>query len=56
MTNVNMSYKDLVKIIGEPVPQDEILDKVPLIGSDIGDNVPGTDEMTIEFFPNRPDL
>lgn len=56
MTNVNLSYKDLAGIIGKPVPQDEILEKVQLIGSDTGDNVPGTDKMTIEFFPNRPDL
>lgn len=56
MTNVNLSYKDLAGIIGKPVTQDEILEKVQLIGSDTGDNVPGTDKMTIEFFPNRPDL
>lgn len=56
MTNVNLSYKDLTGIIGKSVPQDEILEKVQLIGSDTGDNVPGTDKMTIEFFPNRPDL
>lgn len=56
MTNVNLSYRDLAGLIGKPVPQEEILEKVPLIGSDIGDNVPGTDAMTIEFFPNRPDM
>ncbi|AGI47906.1 phenylalanyl-tRNA synthetase, beta subunit [Thermoplasmatales archaeon BRNA1] len=56
MTNVNISYKDLKGLLGADVSQQTILERIPLLGSDIGDNVPGTDEMTIEFFPNRPDL
>ena len=56
MTNVNFSYKDLEKLMGKELPQDEALEKLQLIGSDTGDTVPGSDEMTVEFFPNRPDM
>ncbi len=56
MTNVNFSYKDLEKLMGKEFPQDKILENLQLIGSDTGDTVPGSDEMTVEFFPNRPDM
>ncbi|MGI6009257.1 MAG: phenylalanine--tRNA ligase subunit beta, partial [Methanomethylophilus sp.] len=56
MTNVNFSYQDLEKLIGKELPQDQALENLQLIGSDTGDTVPGQDEMTVEFFPNRPDL
>ncbi|MDD2626448.1 MAG: phenylalanine--tRNA ligase subunit beta [Candidatus Methanomethylophilus sp.] len=42
--------------MGKDVSQEEILKQIPLIGSDIGDNVAGTDAMSVEFFPNRPDM
>ena len=56
MTNVNFSYKDLEKLIGKELPQDKALEDLQMIGSDTGDTVPGDDAMTVEFFPNRPDL
>lgn len=56
MTNVNFGYTDLQKLIGKKMPQDEVLEKLQLIGSDTGDTVPGSEEMTVEFFPNRPDM
>lgn len=53
---INFSYEDVCALMGKDVPVDEFLRRVPLIGSDVGDNVPGRDEMSVEFFPNRPDM
>lgn len=54
MAVISMSYRDLVGLIGQAIPQEELLAMLPLMGSDI-DSVEG-DTMNIEFFPNRPDL
>ncbi len=56
MTSVNFGYTDLQNLIGRRMPQDEVLEKLQLIGSDTGDTVPGSEDMTVEFFPNRPDM
>lgn len=56
MTSVNFDYADMQRLIGKKMPQDEVLEKLQLIGSDTGDTVPGSEEMTVEFFPNRPDM
>ena len=49
-----MDYNDLIALIGKDIPLEEIVDRLPMIGSDI-DSIDG-DELNIEFFPNRPDL
>jgi phenylalanyl-tRNA synthetase beta chain len=54
MAVISMSYKDLVNLIGQAIPQDELLAMLPMMGSDI-DSVEG-DTLNVEFFPNRPDL
>ncbi len=54
MAVINLDYHDLVYLLGKEIPLDEILARVPLMGSDI-DSVEG-DDINIEFFPNRPDL
>ncbi len=54
MAVITMSYRDLVGLIGQDISQDELLEILPMMGSDI-DSVDG-DIMNIEFFPNRPDL
>lgn len=56
MPVINFSYKDAQKLLGEDIPADRFLEEIPLMGSDIGDNIPGRDEMSVEFFPNRPDM
>lgn len=56
MPVINFSYKDACRLMGQDVPADRFLEQIPLIGSDIGDNVAGTDAMSVEFFPNRPDM
>jgi len=54
MPVVTIDYQDLVSLIGEHVSQEELLEKIPMMGADI-DRVNGS-EMSIEFFPDRPDL
>ncbi len=54
MAVIKLSYRDLVGLIGQDISQDELLEMLPMMGSDI-DSVEG-DIMNIEFFPNRPDL
>lgn len=54
MAVIKLSYRDLVGLIGQDISQDELLEMLPMLGSDI-DSVEG-DIMNIEFFPNRPDL
>ncbi len=54
MAVITIDYHDLIALIGKDIPQEEIIERLPMIGSDI-DSIEG-DTMNIEFFPNRPDL
>ena len=36
--------------------QQTLVDRIPMIGADMGDTEEGSDEMSVEFFPDRPDL
>lgn len=54
MAVISIDYNDLISLLGEDMSRDEILEKIPLIGSDI-DSVDG-DTLNIEFFPDRPDM
>ena len=54
MAVISMDYNDLIALIGKDIPLEEIVDRLPMIGSDI-DSIDG-DQLNIEFFPNRPDL
>ncbi len=56
MPVINFSYSDLCSLIGEEVPQSVLIEKIPLIGADMQDTEEGADDMSVEFFPNRPDL
>lgn len=56
MPVINFSYKDLCTLIGEEVPQQTLVDRIPLIGADMHDTEGGSDEMSVEFFPDRPDM
>ena len=56
MPVINFSYGDLCSLIGEEVPQSLLVDKIPLLGADMHDTEEGSDDMSVEFFPNRPDL
>jgi phenylalanyl-tRNA synthetase beta chain len=54
MPIVSFDYNDFIKLLGHKIPIDKLLDRLPMIGADL-DKVDG-DEISIEFFPDRPDL
>lgn len=54
MPVVTFDYNDFVNILGYKIPKGELIEKLPMIGADF-DKVED-DEISIEFFPNRPDL
>jgi|GEM_PF-27699 len=55
MPVINFKYSDLRTMLGD-VPQETLVERIPMIGADMGDTAEGTDEMSVEFFPDRPDL
>lgn len=54
MPVITFKYEDLVGLIGKKVDKEVLLQKIPMIGAEI-DNVDG-DNISVEFFPDRPDL
>lgn len=56
MPVINFNYQDLCKILGKKVPKEELLSKIPMIGADMHSTDGSTDEFSVEFFPDRPDL
>ena len=54
MAVITLDYNDLVSLLGKDISMEEIIDRLPMIGSDI-DSIDG-DTMNVEFFPDRPDL
>jgi len=49
-----MSLPDLARLVGDDFTLDEFIDRIPMIGATV-EKVEG-DEITVEFFPDRPDL
>ncbi len=56
MPVINFGYDDLCSLIGKEIPRSELNERIPLIGADMGDSEDTGDEMSVEFFPDRPDL
>ena len=54
MPVVTFDYNSFIELLGYKIPMKELIDKLPMIGGDF-DKIEG-DEISIEFFPNRPDL
>jgi phenylalanyl-tRNA synthetase beta chain len=54
MPVVTFDYNDYINLLGYEISKDELLERLPMIGADL-DKVQG-DEISFEFFPNRPDL
>ncbi len=54
MPVVTFARGDLCSLIGEDIPLDTLTERMPMIGGDL-DKVEG-DDITIEWFPDRPDL
>jgi phenylalanyl-tRNA synthetase beta chain len=56
MPVINFKYDDLCGLMGKKVPQETLIDKIPMIGADMHDTEGNENEMSVEFFPDRPDL
>jgi phenylalanyl-tRNA synthetase beta chain len=54
MPVVTFDYDDFINLLGYKIPKDKLIDKLPMIGADL-DKVEDN-EISIEFFPDRPDL
>lgn len=56
MPVINFSYSDLTNLMGVEIPIETIRDRLPMIGADLKKAEKGEDELSFEFFPDRPDL
>ena len=54
MPVVTFDYNDFINLLGHKISKDKLIEKIPMIGADL-DKVED-DEISIEFFPDRPDL
>ena len=54
MPVVTFDYNDFISLLGHKISKNELLKRLPMIGADL-DKVED-DEISIEFFPDRPDL
>jgi phenylalanyl-tRNA synthetase beta chain len=56
MPVVTFAYDDLTSLLGREVSVDTLLDRVPQVGADVHSYDETSRELSIEFFPDRPDL
>lgn len=56
MPVINFSYSDLCDLVGSEVPKDVLRTRLPMIGADLKSVEDSSDEVSFEFFPDRPDL
>ena len=56
MPVINFSYSDLCGLLGWELPKAVLRERLPMIGADLKSAEDGSDEMSFEFFPDRPDL
>ena len=54
MPIVTFDYNDFINLLGYKIPKEKLIERLPMIGADF-DKVED-DKISIEFFPNRPDL
>jgi len=55
MPVINFSYSDLCDLIGREVPREVLRDRLPMLGADLKLLDESSDDVSFEFFPNRPD-
>ena len=53
MPVIKFAYKDLEELLERKIDQEELINLLPMLGSDIEDY--DDEEIKVEFFPNRPD-
>ncbi|MDR2699047.1 MAG: phenylalanine--tRNA ligase subunit beta, partial [Candidatus Methanoplasma sp.] len=56
MPVINFKYSDLCSLLGKEVPQEVLGERIPLIGADMHQTEGFREDMSVEFFPDRPDL
>ncbi len=56
MPVINFSYSDLCGLVGRDLPKDLLRERLPMMGADMKSADEASDEMSFEFFPDRPDL
>ena len=54
MPVVTFDYNDFINLLGYSIPKEKLIEKLPMIGADF--DKAECDEISIEFFPDRPDL
>jgi len=54
MPVITFDYHDFQHLLGHDIPKPTLIEKLPMVGGDLGTVT--DDQITIEFFPNRPDL
>lgn len=53
MPVINFTFKNLNQILGTSISREDLIELLPMIGSDIEDY--DEENLKVEFFPNRPD-
>jgi phenylalanyl-tRNA synthetase beta chain len=53
MPVINFAYEDLNQLLGTTIDKKELIELLPMIGSDLEDY--DEENLKVEFFPNRPD-
>lgn len=56
MPVINFLYSDLCELIGREVPRELVRERLPMLGADLKAMDDSSDEVSFEFFPDRPDL
>ncbi len=54
MPTVNLNKKEFEKLVGKKLPLEELKDRISMLGTDL-EKIEGN-EITVEVFPNRPDM
>jgi phenylalanyl-tRNA synthetase beta chain len=54
MPTITINRKVLEKVIGKKLPEEKLKDRISMLGTDLEDVT--DDEITVEIFPNRPDM
>ena len=54
MPVITFDYNDYLELFRYKISKEELIERLPMIGADL-DKIEG-DTISIEFFPNRPDL
>lgn len=56
MPVINFSFEDLKSLLGRDIEFETLVERLPMMGADIHLAEQGSDELSFEFFPDRPDL